>query len=70
MKKILLAFLLVLTCGALFAQQSDDEKLALQYYKDKEFDKAIELFEKIQNKKPNSYVYYYYYSSLMELERS
>lgn len=69
MKKILLAFLLVLTCGALFAQQSDDEKLALQYYKDKEFDKAIELFEKIQNKKPNSYVYYYYYSSLMELER-
>lgn len=43
--------------------------MALQYYKDKEFDKAVELFEKIQSKKPNSYVYYYYYSSLMELQR-
>lgn len=43
--------------------------MALQYYKDKEFDKAVELFEKIQSKKPNSYVYYYYYASLMELQR-
>lgn len=43
--------------------------MALQYYKDKEFDKALELFEKIQSKKPNSYVYYYYYASLMELQR-
>ncbi len=69
MKKILFVLLLVLSCGALFAQQSEEEKLALQYYKDKEFDKAVELFEKIQSKKPNSYVYYYYYYSLMELQR-
>lgn len=69
MKRTLLIFLLALTCGALFAQQSDDEKLALQYYKDKEFDKAVVLFEKIHSQKPNSYIYYYYYASLMELER-
>jgi tetratricopeptide (TPR) repeat protein len=69
MKKILFVLLLILSCGALFAQQSEEEKLALQYYKDKEFDKAVELFEKIQSKKPNSYVYYYYYASLMELQR-
>ena len=69
MKRILFVFLLVLSCVALWAQQSEDEKLALQYYKDKEFDKAITLFEKIQNQKPNSYIYYYYYASLMELER-
>ena len=69
MKKILFVLLLILSCGALFAQQSEEEKLALQYYKDKEFDKAVELFEKIQAKKPNSYVYYYYYASLMELQR-
>ena len=62
MKKILFVLLLVLSCGALLAQQSEEEKLALQYYKDKEFDKAVELFEKIQTKKPNSYVYYYYYA--------
>ncbi len=61
--------LLLLTFGMLSAQQSADEKLALQYYKDKEFDKAIELFEKIQAKNPNSYIYYYYYASLLELER-
>ena len=69
MKRFLLALLFVFSFVALFAQQSDDEKLALQYYKDKEFDKAIELFEKIQNKNPNTYTYYYYYASLMELER-
>lgn len=69
MKRFLLAILFVFSFIALFAQQSDDEKLAIQYYKDKEFDKAIELFEKIQNKNPNTYTYYYYYASLMELER-
>lgn len=69
MKKFLFTLLFAFFIVSLFAQQSDDEKLALQYYKDKEFDKAIELFEKIQNKKPNSYIYYYYYSSLLELER-
>ncbi len=51
------------------AQQSQDEQLAMQYYKDKEFDKAVELFEKIHDKKPNSYIYYYYYHALLELER-
>lgn len=69
MKKILFSILFVLSFGALCAQQSDDERLALQYYKDREFDKAITLFEKIQSKKPNSYIYYYYYSALMETER-
>ncbi len=69
MKRFLLALLFVFSFVALFAQQGDDEKLAIQYYKDKEFDKAIELFEKIQNKNPNTYTYYYYYASLLELER-
>ena len=41
----------------------------MQYYKEKEYDKAVELFEKIHAKKPDSYIYYYYYYSLMELER-
>ena len=41
----------------------------MQYYKDKEYDKAVELFEKIHAKKPDSYIYYYYFYSLLELER-
>ena len=51
------------------AQQSQEEQLALQYYKEKEYDKAVELFEKIHAKKPDSYIYYYYYHALLELER-
>ena len=70
MKKILLILLLLFSCGgAVIAQQSQEEQLALQYYKEKEYDKAVELFEKIHAKKPDSYIYYYYYYSLMELER-
>lgn len=60
--------LIACTCAAI-AQQSQDEQLALQYYRDKEYDKAVELFEKIHNKKSDSYIYYYYYHSLLELER-
>jgi tetratricopeptide (TPR) repeat protein len=69
MKKVFFFLLLLFSLGGLCAQQSDDEKLAMQYYKDKEYDKAITLFEKIHAKKPSSYTYYYYYSSLLELER-
>ena len=70
MKKLLLILLLLFSCGgAVMAQQSQEEQLALQYYKEKEYDKAVELFEKIHAKKPDSYIYYYYFYSLLELER-
>lgn len=61
--------LLIACSGAVIAQQSQDEQLALQYYRDKEYDKAVELFEKLHNKKSDSYIYYYYYYALLELER-
>jgi tetratricopeptide (TPR) repeat protein len=62
--------MLLFACGgAVMAQQSQEEQLALQYYKDKEYDKAVELFEKIHAKKSDSYIYYYYYHALLELER-
>ena len=70
MKKTILILLLLFSCGgAVMAQQSQEEQLALQYYKEKEYDKAVDLFEKIHAKKPDSYIYYYYYYSLLELER-
>ena len=70
MKKLFVILLLLITCGgSLLAQQSQEEQLAMQYYKDKEYDKAVELFEKIHAKKPDSYIYYYYFYSLLELER-
>ena len=70
MKKLLFILLLLLSCGGtVVAQQSQDEQLAMQYYKEKEYDKAVELFEKVHAKKPDSYIYYYYYHALLELER-
>ena len=70
MKKLLVILLPLITCGGpLLAQQSQEEQLTMQYYKDKEYDKAVELFEKIHAKKPDSYIYYYYYHALLELER-
>jgi tetratricopeptide (TPR) repeat protein len=70
MKKLALIIMLLFACsGVAIAQQSQEEQLALQYYKDKEYDKAVELFEKIHAKKPDSYIYYYYYHALLELER-
>ena len=70
MKRLFVILLLLVTCGRpLLAQQSQEEQLAMQYYKDKEYDKAVELFEKIHAKKPDSYIYYYYYYCLLELER-
>ena len=70
MKRLFVILLLLVTCGGpLLAQQSQEEQLAMQYYKDKEYDKAVELFEKIHAKKPDSYIYYYYYYCLLELER-
>ena len=70
MKKAIFILLLLFSCaGVAIAQQSQEEQLAMQYYKDKEYDKAVELFEKIHAKKPDSYIYYYYYHALLELER-
>ncbi|MBQ3732799.1 MAG: tetratricopeptide repeat protein [Bacteroidales bacterium] len=70
MKRLFVILLLLVSCGGpLLAQQSQEEQLAMQYYKDKEYDKAVELFEKIHAKKPDSYIYYYYYYCLLELER-
>ncbi len=50
------------------AQNNPDEKLAIQYFQDKEYEKAKELFEKIYDKKQDSYIYFYYYRTLLELK--
>ncbi len=57
--------LLFLTRG--FAQNNTDEQLAIQYYTDKEYAKAVEIFEQLFNKKNNAYYYVYYLQSLIEM---
>lgn len=52
---------------SLLAQSNPDEKLAIQYYQNGEYEKARELFEKIYDKKQDTYIYFYYYRTLIEL---
>lgn len=67
MRRLLFAFLLTIFSSLVFAQQTPDEQLAIQYYKDAEYEKAAELFDKIQLTKKNSYIYYYHFQTLYEL---
>lgn len=56
-----------LSTNSLLAQSNPDEKLAIQYYQNGEYEKARELFEKIYDKKQDTYIYYYFYRTLIEL---
>lgn len=61
--------LLVLWAGASFGQQKpgNDEQLALQYYEQKDYEKAAVYFDKLYDKNPDAY-YTYYYRTLMALK--
>lgn len=42
------------------AQKNVDDKLAMQYYEQKQFDKAAAYFEKLYDKQPDAYFTYYF----------
>jgi len=71
MRKIL--FLLVLTFAlwgqavTVYAQAVTDEQLGLQYYNNREFDKAAALFGRLFEEKPSVYNYTYLLQSLLEI---
>lgn len=67
-KAVLLLFITIFSLN-IFAQKDSDERLAIQYYQNKEFEKAAELFKKCYDKKADSYIYYYYYQTLLELQQ-
>jgi tetratricopeptide (TPR) repeat protein len=50
-----------------FAQQTD-EQLGIQYYQNKEYDKALTLFEDLFNKNPSQFSYIYYINCLVEMK--
>ena len=62
--------LVILLLFSLFikAQTNVDEKLALQFYQSKDYDKAAELYKKIYSKKPTPIFYNYYINCLFELK--
>lgn len=44
----------------------NDEQLAQQFFQNKEYDKAAEIYERLYEKKPTSFIYYYYLYCLSE----
>ena len=66
--KILLITVLLFFSLFAKAQSNVDEKLALQFYQSKDFDKAAELYKKIYSKKPTPIFYNYYLNCLFELK--
>lgn len=47
------------------AQKNIDDKLAMQFYEQKQYDKAVVYFDKLYDKQPDAY-YIYYYKCLIE----
>ncbi|MDR2868352.1 MAG: tetratricopeptide repeat protein [Bacteroidales bacterium] len=68
MKKLLLTLCLVVVFSNLFAQNSQDEQLAIQYFQEGEYEKAEDIFSKLYDKKQDTYIYFYYYQTLLNLK--
>ena len=72
MKQSMKTFLLLMVSYLVFylpaskAQSSADEQLAMQYYQNKEFDKALVYYEKLFGKQSNQSYYKFYVSCLIE----
>lgn len=49
------------------AQKNLDDRLAIQFYEQKQYDKAVVYFDKLYDKQPDAY-FLYYYNSLLELK--
>lgn len=70
MKKIVFVLLLLTSLFRVMGQTQTqtDEQLGIRYFQNKEYEKAVQIFEKVYNKKGSSYIYYYYCQSLIELK--
>jgi tetratricopeptide (TPR) repeat protein len=63
-----LSFIIIFAILAIangYAQKNTDDRLAMQFYDQKQFDKAVVYFEKLYDKQPDTY-FNYYYKCLLE----
>ncbi len=71
MKKLLwligLWIVLALIPSGTLAQSASDQQLGLQFFNQREYQKAAEVFEKLYSQKPDHFSYTYYLQSLLEL---
>ncbi|MDR1878395.1 MAG: tetratricopeptide repeat protein [Bacteroidales bacterium] len=63
-----LIFLIVLCCSLSVLSQTNSEQLALQYFKNQEYEKAVELFAQLYRQTPNNHYYSFYFQTLLELK--
>ncbi|MCL2434850.1 MAG: tetratricopeptide repeat protein [Lentimicrobiaceae bacterium] len=68
MNRLFLFLIIAFQAFMVFAQRSQEEQLAAQYYQQGEFEKAKAILKPLFDKKPDVYVYSYYYPTLMQLE--
>lgn len=61
-----MVFLLLVAAGIAHAQQTQ-EALGAEYYNNKEYDKALAVFEELFNKSQNQFNYIYYVNTLIEI---
>lgn len=66
-RHILFCCLLVGATCTFFAQKNNDDKLAIQYLDQKEYEKAVVYLEKLFDKNPDQW-YNYYYSGLLGMK--
>jgi tetratricopeptide (TPR) repeat protein len=57
---VFIVVFLTMTFAKVSAQKNVDDKLAMQFYEQKQFDKAIIYFEKLYDRQPDVYFTYYY----------
>jgi len=50
------------------AADNNDEQVAMQFFQDKEYGKAAEIYERLYTLKPSSYLYTYYFFCLIEIQ--
>lgn len=67
LKYILVAFVFIIA-APLFAQPGTDEQLATQYFQNKEFEKALDYYEKLYSKKSSQQYFAPYLNCLLELK--
>ena len=66
MKKFFTTLIFLTTTFFAIAQRSQEEQLGIQYFQNGEYEKAVQMFAKVYNSNPNSYIYYYYYQTLLQ----
>ncbi len=65
---IILLFFLITVELPVFAQSETDDQLAAQYFQNKEYVKAIDLYERLYDKNPSDFYFNYYFRCLLELK--